>query len=99
MTVRLTLVAHAATVATREARLPDDEPLDTHGAEAATAAAGTLRRVTAAYRGPEERCRQTAAALSLDAAPAPALADWNAGTWRGRTLTELEADHLAELHA
>jgi broad specificity phosphatase PhoE len=99
MTVRLALIAHAATRATREARFPDDEPLDAHGAEAATAAAGTLRRVTAAHRGPEERCRQTAAALGLDAATAPALADLNTGTWRGRTLTEVEADHPADLYA
>ena len=99
MTVRLALIAHAATRATREARFPDDEPLDTHGTEAAAVAAGTLRRVTAAYRGPEERCRQTAAALGLDAATAPALADLNAGTWRGRTLTEVEAGQPADLYA
>ncbi|MEV5753978.1 histidine phosphatase family protein [Actinoallomurus sp. NPDC052308] len=98
MTVRLALIAHAATPATREARFPDDEPLDTHGAEAATAASGTLRRVAAAYHGPEERCRQTAAALGLEAVTAPALADLDAGAWRGRTLTEVEADHPTDLY-
>lgn len=92
MTVRLVLVTHAATAATRQARFPDDEPLD-----AATVGEGVLRRITTTYRGPEERCRQTAVALGLHAVADPALADLNAGTWRGRTLTELEASHPADL--
>lgn len=99
MAVRLVLVAHAATAASREARFPGDEPLDERGAHAAAAADGALRRVTAAYRGPEERCRQTATALGLDAVADPALADLDVGAWRGRTLTELAADHPVDLRA
>lgn len=97
MAVRLVLVAHAATAATREARFPDDEPLDERGSDAATRAEGSLRRIGAAYRGPEERCRQTATALGLDAVADPALTDVDLGAWRGRTLAELAADHPTDL--
>jgi broad specificity phosphatase PhoE len=95
MTVRLVLVTHAATDATRQARFPEDtEPLDAHGTAAATAARGTLRRITSAYHGPEERCRQTAAALGLTATADAALADLDTGGWRGRTLADLSSDDL-----
>ncbi|WP_329246596.1 histidine phosphatase family protein [Actinoallomurus sp. NBC_01490] len=100
MTVRIVLVSHAATATTRQARFPgDDEPLDPRDAETATAGQGVLRRVTTTYRGPEERCRQTADALGLDAVADPALADLDAGAWRGTTLAELEASHPADLYA
>jgi broad specificity phosphatase PhoE len=99
MAVRLVLVAHAATAATRDARFPGDEPLDERGAHAAAKAGGSLRRVGAAYGGPEKRCGQTAAALGLDAVADPALRDLDLGTWRGRTLAELAADHPAGLRA
>jgi broad specificity phosphatase PhoE len=98
MAVRLVLVAHAATTATRQARFPGDEPLDAHGTQAATAAEGALRRIAVTYRGPEERCRQTADALGLDALSTPALADLDAGTWEGKTLAELESDRPGDLH-
>jgi len=99
MTDRLVLVSHAATAATYEARFPDDETLDTRGTADATAVRGTLRRIEKAYRGPETRCRQTAGALGLDATVHPSLADLDLGNWRGRTLTGLEADQPADLHA
>jgi broad specificity phosphatase PhoE len=99
VTVRLVLVSHAATAATREYRFPADEPLDAPGAAAAAAAHGALRRVDTAYRGPEARCRQTAGALGLDTTADPPLADLDVGAWRGRTLTDLEADRPADLRA
>ena len=99
MTVRLVLIAHAPTSATREARFPSGEPLDEHGTTAARAAAGTLRRIGAAHRGPETRCAQTADALGLPATAHPSLADLDLGAWRGRTLDELARDHPADLAA
>lgn len=99
MAVRLVLVAHAATAATRDARFPGDEPLDERGAHAAAKAEGSLRRVGAVYGGPEKRCGQTAAALGLDPVTDPALRDLDLGTWRGRTLAELAAGHAADLRA
>ena len=94
MTIRLVMITHAPTAATREARFPADEPLDARGAEAA-GAAGTLRRFDRVLRGPERRCAETAAGLDLDAAVDPSLADLDLGAWRGRTLTELEASGAA----
>lgn len=91
MTVRLVLISHAPTAATRRAAFPDDEP--------AGAAAGSVRRIETAYAGPELRCAQTAAALGLDAAAEPALADLDLGDWRGRTLDELAADRPADVSA
>jgi broad specificity phosphatase PhoE len=101
MTIRLTLITHASTSATQDARFPADEPLDAHGTEVAarTAAAGALRRLSRVFRGPETRCAQTAAALGLDAEAHPSLADLNLGTWRGRTLTDLETEAPADLGA
>jgi broad specificity phosphatase PhoE len=42
--------------------------------------------------GPELRCRRTAATLGWSAVVDPALADLDAGRWRGRTLDSLLAD-------
>jgi broad specificity phosphatase PhoE len=95
MTIRLVLIAHAPTEATRQARFPDDEPLDTHGSAAATAVTATiLGRTDQAVRGPERRCLQTAEALGLrETVALPVLADLDVAKWRGRSLTDL-ADEL-----
>ena len=98
MTIRLVMITHAPTAATRDARFPADEPLDARGADAA-AARGVLGRFDRVVRGPERRCDATARALGLDAVVDPALADLDLGTWRGRTLPELEASRPAELGA
>lgn len=99
MATRLTLVSHAPTVATRAARFPDDEPPDEHGTAQAGAASAALRRVDETRCGPELRCRRTAAALGLTPVIDPALADLNAGVWRGRGLAELVDADAAGLQA
>jgi broad specificity phosphatase PhoE len=99
MTLRVALISHAATGATRAARFPDDEPLDTHGTADAAAAEGGLRRIERVYAGPEVRCLQTAAALGLEAAADPALGDLDLGSWRGHTLADIAALAPAELSA
>jgi broad specificity phosphatase PhoE len=99
VTIRLVLVSHAPTAATREARFPSDEPLDARGAGAATEARGALRRFDRVLRGPERRCAETAAGLGLDAVADPSLADLDLGTWRGRTLPDLETSQPADLGA
>jgi broad specificity phosphatase PhoE len=97
MTTRLILICHAATTATRAARFPDDEPLD--GRAQTDAAADGLRRLDEVRCGPEIRCRETAAALNLEPTIDPALTDLRVGSWRGRTLSELERAEPAALHA
>ncbi|WP_019631399.1 histidine phosphatase family protein [Actinomadura atramentaria] len=92
MTLRLFLVAHAATAATRAARFPADEPPDLPGS------VGALRRIDVAACGPEARCRATAAALGLDASPDARLADLDVGAWRGLATDDVPpADLLAWL--
>lgn len=91
MSLRLTLLAHAATAATRAAAFPADEPVEPGGAARAAALAGTLGRADAAWCAPALRARQTAEALGLAATPEPALADLDVGCWTGRSLADVGA--------
>ncbi|MGX8909796.1 histidine phosphatase family protein [Streptomyces netropsis] len=91
MTVRVTLLSPAMSTALREARFDDGDPLDDAGARQARAAAGGLPRISAALCAPSPRCRGTATALGLSAAPVPELRDLEVGDWRGRGLAELSA--------
>ncbi|MFE7135937.1 histidine phosphatase family protein [Streptomyces sp. NPDC057638] len=94
MTVRLTMVTPALDQALREARFPgpgSGQGLDGAGERAARAAAFAPPPGARLFTGPSRRCRETARALGLDAEPLPALADWDAGSWAGRTLAEVAA--------
>ncbi|MEU1308185.1 histidine phosphatase family protein [Streptomyces cinnamoneus] len=91
MTVRVLLISPAAGPALRAVRFDDDAPLDEAGLRRAREAAGALPRGTRAYTAPARGCRETAAALGLDAAPEPALRDLEVGRWRGRSLEEVAA--------
>lgn len=85
-------MTHASTAATATAAFPLDEGLEPRGRAAARAALGSLRRVDRAVRAPATAARETADALALDASPDSAVADWELGEWRGRTLDEIAAD-------
>lgn len=92
MTCRLTLISPALSAGLREARFDDDRPLDPAGARRARAAAGAVPAADGALTAASARCRETAAALGLNAAAAPGeLAGWAMGRWRGRTLAEVTA--------
>jgi broad specificity phosphatase PhoE len=96
VTVRLLLLCAGATEATRAARFPaPGVALDAAGLAKVQAlrlgAAASWRCVVA----PERSARETAAALALSAADEPALADQDAGAWRGRALATLPAAELA----
>lgn len=102
MTVRLLLITHAATRAVRAASFPLDEPLDPRGLANAQAAAATPSRVDRCWSGPEQRTRQTAAALGLDTVVHSDLADWDCGRWAGASVLDLqerEADAVAAWRA
>jgi hypothetical protein len=75
MTLRLTLIANAATAVTRRAAFSTDEVLEPQVLAKAATMAGSLGRVDAAWTGPSLRTRQTAAALGLIASVDLALAD------------------------
>jgi len=73
----------------QQARFPADEPLSRRPAALAGPA-----RMDRLGRGPELRCAQTADALGWDAAVDDALADLDHGSWRGRSLAEVEQAEL-----
>jgi broad specificity phosphatase PhoE len=91
---RLTLVAHASTVATARALFARDEGLEPRGA-AAAAAASAPRRITRAVCSPARAAVETAAALGLAATVDAGVADWHLGEWRGRGLDEIAAAEVA----
>jgi broad specificity phosphatase PhoE len=92
MPLRLTLICHGATIATRMAAFPLDEPIDARTAAQATALGATLSRVDRAWTSPTLRARQTAAALALDAAVDGDLRDCDHGGWAGRKLADLQQE-------
>lgn len=91
MSVVLTIICHASTEAIRKAAFPLDEPLDARGLAKASAMAGTIARVDAAWTSPKLRAVQTAAAMRIDAATDSVLDDTDYGVWAGRTLDEVAA--------
>jgi broad specificity phosphatase PhoE len=91
-TTRLTLIRHAPSAATRRSAFPLDEPLDARGLDAARRLATSLGRFDAAWSGPALRARQTAEALGLQPTVAPELDECDFGSWRGRTLAELDEE-------
>jgi broad specificity phosphatase PhoE len=91
MSVRLTLIAHGATAATRDARFPRDEPLEAAAEAKAQSLAKHIGRVDVAWTSPALRTVQTAEALGLVTSIQPLLADIDLGAWAGKSLVEVEA--------
>ncbi|MCV7410908.1 histidine phosphatase [Mycobacterium florentinum] len=91
---RLTLVSHAMTDAMAGVRFPADEPLNDAGRRQAEAVAGLDVPGSRHLVGPEQRARQTARLLGLDATIEPRLADLDCGRWRGQALAAVPAADL-----
>lgn len=87
--IRLTLLGHGATAASRAAAFPRDEPLEPRAQAAAERLRGRFRP-TETLTSPALRARETAAALGLSARVEPALRDADAGRWAGLAVTEVE---------
>lgn len=96
--MRVLLLAHASTAAVRRAAFPADEPVDAHG-RTALRDLGPLPRAGEVVRAPSLRCAQTAEALALDAGVDDRLAGCDFGSWRGRLLDEVAAEHPGDVHA
>ncbi len=97
--VRLTLICHGATSATRAGAFPTGiEPLEAR-AQADSRAAGPLGRSgDRAVASPTTAAAETAALLGLSAGPEPALRDLDVGLWAGlalETVAAREPDALA----
>lgn len=95
MTIRLSLICHAATPALRTATVPDDESVDESGLAAVTAMAAGWEGADRCWSAPERRARETAAALGLVAEIDERLRDCDYGQWRGMSLRTLQADQPA----
>ena len=88
--IRLVLLAHGASAATRRgAFATGEEPLEPVGAAAADGARGALPSASAALASPAATARRTAEALGLAATVSPILRDLDAGSWIGRSIAEI----------
>ena len=96
--LRLTMVSHGATAATRLASFPADEGLEDRAHAALPEVRLRLGKPERVLASPALAARQTAAALQLSATIEPSLGDWDYGRWAGLTIAEvgrLEPDALA----
>jgi broad specificity phosphatase PhoE len=87
MTLRLSLIAHAATAAQRASTFPMDEPIEP-GSETPAARSARVDRVLVS---PELRARETAALLGLTGEPAAELRDCDYGRWAGCSLETVQS--------
>lgn len=98
--LRLTLVCHGATAASRRALFsPAEEPLEAAALAQAEGLGPVLRNVDRALASPLLRARQTAAALCLDARADADLADLDCGRWAGRGVAEVQKEEPEALAA
>ncbi|WP_095206499.1 histidine phosphatase family protein [Granulibacter bethesdensis] len=94
MTLRLILLCHAATEATRQARFPHDEPIrERERQRLATWNSSLPAKMAHLFLSPASRVQQTAEALHLPERAGrteitAALADLDYGAWRGRTMAD-----------
>lgn len=90
MVVRLALLCHAPTLATRTASFPADDPLDGPGLERARASAFRVGSSAVTLRSPALAARQTADAMVLPARVEPALRECDYGSWAGRSFEDVQ---------
>lgn len=90
MPIRLTLVAHAETNATRRGVFPlGSERLDAPARAEAARRAGMLPKGATALSSPAMAARETATALGFDAVVEPALAGLDVGAWAGQSVMDI----------
>jgi broad specificity phosphatase PhoE len=93
VSLRVLLICHAATADTRRAVFGGDGPLLDGAARRAGDLAAHLPKARAVLRSDARCTGETAAALGLgdEAVVEPAVGDWDFGSWRGRSLADVEA--------
>jgi broad specificity phosphatase PhoE len=103
---RITFLSHAPTEAVKRGSFPLNEAIDENESAKLAAIGWISPRLSHVQTGPEQRTRQTAAALGLDATAAEDLRDINYGSWTGMSLEEIQAqdpaglgEWLADVHA
>lgn len=90
MALRLTLIAHARTLASKQARFPLDEPVEIDREPRNREWSKMFGRRARFVCGPELRTRQTAALFSDDVGISDSLSDCDFGCWGGRRVEEIE---------
>ncbi len=91
MALRLIMIAHAETDATRRAAFPHGESLNQKGLRAARDQWMAMPKRDAAVSSPAPAARETASALGLSADPEADLRELDVGRWRGETLGAIAA--------
>ena len=93
MSLRVLLICHAATADTRRAAFGGDGPLLEGASQRLADLRGHLPKARTVLRSDAQCVAETARALGLDGATVdPAIADWDFGAWRGRALSDVEAE-------
>jgi broad specificity phosphatase PhoE len=88
---RITFISHAATSAVRRAAFPLDEPIGPSELEQVAVQGWIPPRARQVYAAPEQRTRQTSSALGLDPILCAELTDLDYGSWRGKSLDEVQS--------
>lgn len=96
MALRLALICHAPTVATRTASFPNDESVDGPGFAKARAVPRHFGEAARCWTSPALAARQTADAFGLSAEIASELRECDYGAWAGRSLDSVQTDEPAE---
>ena len=94
MALRLTLVAHARTLAQKKARFAADESVEMDWQAQAHSRSQFSSRTTRYLCGPEARARETAALFSADVRIEQSLRDCDFGRWKGCLLDDIEPEQL-----
>lgn len=89
--MRMTLICHGATAATRMAAFPLDEPLEARALEHTASLHDAVPHAARILTSPALRARQTAEALGLHAEIDAALRECDYGRWAGGKLKDLQA--------
>ena len=94
MALRLTLIAHARTIAQKKARFSADESVEMDWQAQAHSRTQFTSRTTRYLCGPEARARETAALFSADVRIDHGLRDCDFGRWKGCLLDDIEPEEL-----
>jgi broad specificity phosphatase PhoE len=89
--MRVTLICHGATAATRMAAFPREEALEPRALEQAAALRDVVPQGARALSSPALRAQQTAQALGLQAEIEGALRECDFGRWAGQRLKDVQA--------
>lgn len=92
MTVKLWMLSHGVTAASRAGNFPNGEALEEGQAARIAALAGRLPRFDRVLTSPARAAVETSSALGLGVEVEVALDDGDFGQWRGRAITDVFAE-------